>query len=63
MRFIVLIFLFISFSTKANTIEVCASCTAKTIKEAIALAEEGDSIMVHKGIYKDVKGKQVMVYQ
>lgn len=53
MRFIVLIFLFISLSTKANTIEVCATCAVKTIKEAVALAEEGDSIMVNKGIYKE----------
>jgi len=53
MRIIVLIFLFVCFSTQANTIEVCASCTTKTIKEAIALAEDGDSIVVRKGIYKE----------
>lgn len=51
MRFIVIIFLFFGFSTQANTIEVCTSCSVKTIKDAIAMAEDGDSIMVKKGVY------------
>lgn len=51
MRFIVVLFLFFGFTTQANTIEVCTSCSVKTIKKAIALTEDGDSIIVHKGVY------------
>ena len=53
MKNIIYIFLFISFLTKANTINVCPSCRVKTIKKAIDLANSGDSITVQKGVYKE----------
>lgn len=37
----------------AKTITVCGSCETKTIKEAIAKAEEGDTILVKPGVYKE----------
>jgi len=53
MKYFVLLFLFLSASIHANTINVCKSCTIKTIKEAINLAQNGDSIVVKEGIYKE----------
>lgn len=44
--------LFVQYSW-SNTITVCSSCETKTIKEAIAKAEEGDTILVKPGIYKE----------
>lgn len=37
----------------ANTITVCGSCETKSIKAAIAIAEEGDTILVKPGVYKE----------
>ncbi|MEE9431017.1 MAG: nitrous oxide reductase family maturation protein NosD [Melioribacteraceae bacterium] len=50
-----IIIVFISSQIKANTIEVCASCKIKTITEAVSLAQDGDTILVKKGIYKENK--------
>lgn len=51
-----LIFFFLfSISSQAKTINVCTSCNVKTIKEAVFLAKDGDTILVKKGIYKEVK--------
>ena len=51
------IFLFVPFlftqQTFAKSIEVCASCTYKTIKSAVEAAADGDKIVVKKGIYKE----------
>lgn len=42
-------FLFIN----AKQIEVCTTCDVSTIKEAVALAEDGDEILIKSGIYKE----------
>jgi len=41
-------------TTWAKTITVCSSCSAKTIQEGITQASEGDTVLVKKGIYKEV---------
>jgi nitrous oxidase accessory protein len=38
---------------KAATITVCESCTIKTLKSAIEIAQAGDTILVKKGTYKE----------
>lgn len=47
-----LLFLWCNFAG-ANTITVCNSCEVASIKEALALANEHDTILVKKGIYKE----------
>ncbi|MBA6151227.1 nitrous oxide reductase family maturation protein NosD [Gelidibacter gilvus] len=41
----------------AETITVCATCSVKTIHEAIQQASEGDTILVKKGVYKEANLK------
>ncbi|MFK5958356.1 MAG: nitrous oxide reductase family maturation protein NosD [Lutibacter sp.] len=53
MRYLVLIFVLFSFQIQASTITVCKSCKIKTIKEAISISKDGDSILIKKGIYKE----------
>ena len=55
MRYSLLIFLLFQFSLQAKTIEVCSSCKVSTIKEAVAMAKDGDTILIKKGIYKESK--------
>lgn len=52
---ILLSFLFSCFFSfvYANTIEVCSSCTVSSIKQAIKLANDGDTIIVKAGVYKE----------
>lgn len=50
---ILLFFFFITLTISAKQIEVCSNCTIKTIKEAIAIAEDGDEIYLKKGVYKE----------
>ena len=51
----VIIFLVIGkMSSWAKTITVCNSCDIKTIQEGINQASEGDTVLVKKGIYKEV---------
>ncbi len=45
--------LFIVQSMMAKTIEVGANFPVKKIKQAVALAKEGDTIIVHKGHYSE----------
>jgi len=52
-RYIWLIFIFLFNITTANTIEVCANCTVKSITEAVHIAKENDTILVKKGVYKE----------
>ena len=57
MRFpvFILILLALSFSNvKAETLEVCTSCEFKSIKTAIENAAAGDTILIKKGIYREV---------
>lgn len=53
MKNIFYLFLFINFIGRANTINVCSSCKVRTIKTAIKIAGQGDTITVQKGIYKE----------
>lgn len=46
-----LFFLFIAVAASAKQIVVCQSCSVKTIKEAIKMAQAGDEIFIKKGIY------------
>ena len=39
----------------AGTIEVCSSCEAQTIKQAIQMASPCDSVLIHHGLYKEGK--------
>ncbi|WP_196885106.1 nitrous oxide reductase family maturation protein NosD [Aureivirga sp. CE67] len=41
------------FSSFAKTIEVCESCENKSIKEAVAISEANDTILVKKGTYHE----------
>lgn len=55
MRFFLILFLLVTIRLQANTIRVCESCKIKTIKGAILLAKDGDTVLVKKGIYKETK--------
>lgn len=47
-----------------NTINVCNSCSYKTLKSAIAAAKDGDTIVVKKGLYKEgniILDKQIVL--
>lgn len=55
MRFFLILFLLVTIRLQAYTIRVCESCKIKTIKEAILLAKDGDTVLVKKGIYKETK--------
>lgn len=50
---IALIFLIFSLNTFAKTIKVCSNCTAKSLKQAISIAKDYDTIVVAKGTYKE----------
>ena len=51
---IILIFLtFYSLSVKAQTIVVCNTCEVASIKDAIAVAKDYDTIRIKKGTYKE----------
>ncbi|WP_262913911.1 nitrous oxide reductase family maturation protein NosD [Aequorivita vitellina] len=56
-----ILFLLIGFLSVTNlwskTITVCATCPVKSINEAILQAEEGDTVLVKKGIYKEANIK------
>lgn len=39
--------------TSAGTIEVCASCPVRSVKSAVILAKEGDTIRVRAGVYEE----------
>ncbi|NQX97104.1 MAG: nitrous oxide reductase family maturation protein NosD [Flavobacteriales bacterium] len=53
MRILILIFLFGSLVAQANTIVVSSNSTIKTIKKGVLLAQDGDTVLVKKGIYKE----------
>lgn len=48
-----LFFFFVSFVVSASQIVVCESCDIKTIKDAIKVANDGDEILIKKGVYKE----------
>jgi len=39
---------------QAETIRVCSSCTYSSIKEAVLIANPHDTVLVEKGIYKEI---------
>ena len=47
------LFLFIGFIGFSQTIEVCENCKIISLKEAILVAKDFDTIVVKKGIYKE----------
>ena len=53
MRNFFILFLFFNLSGYATSIEVCSTCPVKTIKQAVTMAKDGDSILVKKGIYHE----------
>ena len=56
MKSTTLVFIFfLSLSLQATTIKVCKSCSIKTIKQAVAIAKEGDTIFIAKGLYRETK--------
>lgn len=46
-------FLFLSLFMYGKQIEVCSTCEYKSIKEAVAQADDGDEIIIHAGVYKE----------
>lgn len=50
---LVFVFLLITLTCFAKTIKVGAGESIKSIKEAIALAEPGDTVMIRAGIYRE----------
>lgn len=54
MKNTIIFFFLFSFSfLHAKQITVCNSCSIKTIKQAVLQAENGDEILLKKGIYKE----------
>ena len=53
MKIFLYIFLLFSSFLQARVIEVGANKPVKSIKKAIALAKVGDTVLVHKGWYKE----------
>lgn len=45
---------FLSSNLIAKTIVVCETCAVKSIKEAIAMAQDLDTLLIKKGTYKEV---------
>jgi nitrous oxidase accessory protein len=52
-NYLFLYFLITVTFLQAKQIEVCKTCDISTIKEAVAIAEDGDQIFIKKGIYKE----------
>jgi len=52
-KFISLFFIIIVTALQAKQIEVCKTCDISTIKQAIEIAEDGDTVFIKKGIYQE----------
>ncbi len=52
-RVILLLSILIFFSSNGKTITVCKTCPVSLIKKALELAEDNDTIIIKKGIYKE----------
>lgn len=48
-----LFFFLTAVVSTAKTIEVCNTCEVKTVKKAVELAEDGDTILIKPGVYKE----------
>jgi len=55
MKYFLIFFLFSTINLQANTIEVCGTCEVQSIKKAVFLAKDGDTILIKKGVYKETK--------
>ncbi|CAM4283068.1 nitrous oxide reductase family maturation protein NosD [Gillisia limnaea] len=51
--FISIIFLLNLLPTLAGEIRVCSPCEVKTVKQAIEIAQSGDTIIIEKGVYEE----------
>ncbi|MFZ9031960.1 MAG: nitrous oxide reductase family maturation protein NosD [Robiginitalea sp.] len=51
--FLFLLLLLAATSVCAGTIPVCANCQAGSIQQGIALAQEGDTLLIRDGVYKE----------
>lgn len=51
--FFILISSFPIRSLSSKTISVCTNCTIQTVKNAISIAENGDTIKIQSGVYKE----------
>src|SRR5690606_19795807 len=51
--FISIAFLLNFLPALAAEIRVCSSCEIKTVKQAIEIAQSGDTIIIEKGVYKE----------
>jgi len=49
----ILLFAFSSIYSQTKTLEVCSSCEYKSIKNAISFANDGDTVLIKKGNYKE----------
>jgi len=50
---ILLFFFFCTLTLSAKQIEVCSTCSVKTVKDAVEIAVSGDEIFIKKGVYKE----------
>jgi len=55
MKYFLIFFLFFTINLQANTIEVCATCKVQSIKKAVFIAKDGDTILIKKGVYKETQ--------
>lgn len=53
MKYLLVILIFSSISLYANTIHIGKNQATKSIKTGIAAAKDGDTLLVHSGIYKE----------
>ena len=53
MKKLIYILFFLTSIAQAKTITVCSSCEINTIKKGISLANNGDTVLVQKGVYKE----------
>ncbi|PJZ84854.1 ABC transporter substrate-binding protein [Leptospira harrisiae] len=51
--FFILISSFPTCSLSSKTISVCTNCTIHTLKNAISMAQNGDTIKIQSGVYKE----------
>ncbi len=52
-NFLFFFFISLTFFAQTKTITVCPSCTIKTIKKGVLSANDGDTVLVKKGVYKE----------